>query len=51
MGAFNEEVLTRLAWMRDVLAARGMISPEDLDLLTVVDDPDDVVAAIEAATP
>ena len=40
-----------LAWMRDVLAARGMISPEDLDLLTVVDDPDDVVAAIEAATP
>ena len=25
--------------------------PEDLDLLTVVDDPDDVVAAIEAATP
>lgn len=40
-----------LDWMRDVLAARGMISPEDLDLLTVVDDPDDVVAAIEAATP
>ncbi|TSD98317.1 TIGR00730 family Rossman fold protein [Gordonia rubripertincta] len=40
-----------LDWMRDVLAARGMISPEDLDLLTVVDDPDDEVAAIEAAAP
>jgi uncharacterized protein (TIGR00730 family) len=35
-----EELLT---WVRDELLADGMISPNDLDLLYVTDDPDDVV--------
>ncbi len=37
-----------LDWMRDVLVARGMIAAGDFDLLTVVDEPEDVVAAIHA---
>ncbi len=34
-----------LDWMRDALVANGLISPEDLDLIKVVDDP---AAAVEA---
>ncbi|GAC66427.1 TIGR00730 family Rossman fold protein [Gordonia soli] len=36
-------------WMRDVLLARKMISPDDLDLLHIVDDPEEAVAIITAA--
>ncbi|MFP5343344.1 MAG: TIGR00730 family Rossman fold protein [Candidatus Limnocylindria bacterium] len=39
-----------LAWVRDTLLAAGAISPADLDLVTVSDDPDEVVAWIRAAT-
>jgi uncharacterized protein (TIGR00730 family) len=35
-------------WLRDRLAADGMISPADLDLLAVTDDPDEVVALVRA---
>lgn len=35
-----------IAWMRETLVAEGMIGAEDLDLLTVVDDPAEVVEAI-----
>jgi uncharacterized protein (TIGR00730 family) len=35
-----------LAWMRDRLAADGMIGTKDLDLMTVADDADTVVGAI-----
>jgi uncharacterized protein (TIGR00730 family) len=38
-----EELLT---WVRDELLADGMISPNDLDLLYVTDDPDDAVARV-----
>jgi uncharacterized protein (TIGR00730 family) len=34
-----------LDWMRDALVGNGLISPEDLDLIKVVDDP---AAAVEA---
>ena len=37
-----------LAWWRDTLLAEGAISPEDLDLVTVCDDPDEAVAFIRA---
>ena len=33
-------------WFRDTLAKEGMIDPEDLDLIQVIDDPDEVVEAI-----
>ncbi len=33
-------------WIRGTLAARGLISPEDVDLLTVVDDADDAVRVV-----
>jgi uncharacterized protein (TIGR00730 family) len=33
-------------WMREHLLADGKISPDDLDLFTVCDDPKDVTAAI-----
>jgi uncharacterized protein (TIGR00730 family) len=33
-------------WIRDRLAADGMVSPEDVDLLQVIDDPQAVVDAI-----
>jgi len=33
-------------WIRDRLAADGMVSPEDLDLLQVLDDPRAIVDAI-----
>jgi uncharacterized protein (TIGR00730 family) len=35
-----------LAWFRATLTGRGMISPEDLDLIQVIDDPTAVVEAI-----
>ena len=35
-------------WLRDRLAADGMIAPGDLDLLTQTDDPDEVVALVRA---
>ncbi len=35
-----------LTWIRGELLANGMISPNDLDLLYVTDDPDDVVARV-----
>ena len=33
-------------WMRDSLVAEGMISPEDMDLIRVIDEPQAVVDAI-----
>lgn len=36
-----------LAWFKDKLVAEGTISPEDMDLMTVVDDADAVMTAIE----
>ncbi|MEA2267991.1 MAG: hypothetical protein QOC64_601 [Solirubrobacteraceae bacterium] len=38
-----------LGWMRERMAAEGMISPGDLDLLHCTDDPAAVVAIVEAA--
>jgi uncharacterized protein (TIGR00730 family) len=35
-------------WLRDRLAADGMIAPADLDLFTSTDDPDEVVALVRA---
>ena len=35
-----------LAWMRERLAAEGKIARRDLDLLTVTDDPGEVVSAV-----
>jgi uncharacterized protein (TIGR00730 family) len=35
-------------WMRERLVADGMIAPSDLDLMTVTDDPDEVVARVRA---
>jgi hypothetical protein len=35
-----------LDWIQNSLAGEGMISPEDADLLRVIDDPDDIVEAI-----
>jgi uncharacterized protein (TIGR00730 family) len=35
-------------WIRERLVADGMIAPSDADLLTVTDDPDDVVAHVRA---
>jgi uncharacterized protein (TIGR00730 family) len=37
-----------LAWVRDPLLAQGMVSPEDLDLLTVTDKPAEAVERIVA---
>jgi uncharacterized protein (TIGR00730 family) len=36
------------AWLEERLAALGMIAPKDLDLLSVTDDPDEVVALVRA---
>lgn len=33
-------------WLRDTLATRGMINPEDLDLLQLVDTPEEAVEAV-----
>ena len=38
-----------LEWIRGTLVTAGAVSPEDLDLLQVVDDPDEAVAVILAA--
>ena len=35
-----------LAWFRERLVAEGMIGPNDIDLITVLDKPEDVVQAI-----
>jgi hypothetical protein len=35
-----------LAWIRDELLADGMISPEDIELLHVTDDPEDAVTTV-----
>ncbi|MCM2307897.1 MAG: TIGR00730 family Rossman fold protein [Sulfuritalea sp.] len=35
-----------LVWFRERLVAEGMISPEDMDLIQVLDEPEAVVAAI-----
>lgn len=35
-----------LDWFRDRLVGEGMISPEDMDLIQVIDDPAEVVASI-----
>ena len=38
-----------LSWIRDTVIAEGNISPADLDLLSIADEPDDVVRIIKAA--
>jgi len=35
-----------LDWFKNTLVTRGTISPEDLDLMTVLDDPEEIVDAI-----
>jgi len=35
-----------LDWFRDVMVVEGMINPEDIDLIQVIDEPAEVVAAI-----
>ncbi|MFO7495512.1 MAG: TIGR00730 family Rossman fold protein [Desulfobacterales bacterium] len=35
-----------LDWIRQQLALRGLISAADLDILKVMDDPDDIVRAV-----
>jgi uncharacterized protein (TIGR00730 family) len=35
-------------WMRERLVSEGTIAPSDLDLLTVTDDPDEVVSRVRA---
>src|SRR5262249_39551775 len=35
-----------LAWTRDTLLAQGMISPEDLELLSVSDEPAEIVRRV-----
>jgi hypothetical protein len=37
-----------LDWLGAVAAARGMIGPSDLQLVTVVDDPEEAVADVLA---
>jgi uncharacterized protein (TIGR00730 family) len=36
------------AWIRERLVGDGMIAPEDVDLMRCTDDPDEVVAIVEA---
>ncbi len=38
-----------LSWIRDTVAGQGKVSPSDLELLCVADEPDDVVSIIRAA--
>jgi len=38
-----------LSWMRDTVAGQGKISPGDLDLLYIADEPEEVVRIIRAA--
>jgi uncharacterized protein (TIGR00730 family) len=35
-----------VGWLRERLVGEGMIDPADLDLIQIIDDPDDIVAAI-----
>jgi uncharacterized protein (TIGR00730 family) len=35
-----------LEWLQSTLVAEGMVSPEDMDLMQVIDDPDQIVEAI-----
>lgn len=35
-----------LDWFRDKLVSEGMINPEDMDLISVIDDPECIVASI-----
>lgn len=35
-----------LTWLKNTLVAEGMASPQDLDLMQVIDDPAEIVAAI-----
>ncbi len=35
-----------IGWVKDTLALEGMIDPADIDLIQVIDEPDQVVAAI-----
>ncbi|OGP49535.1 MAG: Rossman fold protein, TIGR00730 family [Deltaproteobacteria bacterium RBG_13_43_22] len=36
-----------LDWMRKVVYSEGMISPEDMDIIQVIDEPEEVVRAIK----
>ena len=38
-----------LAWIKERLVVDGMISPGDLDLITVTDDPEEVIRIVRAA--
>ena len=38
-----------VSWIQDTVVAQGKISPGDMDLLSIADDPDEVVAIIKAA--
>ncbi|HCU97537.1 MAG TPA: TIGR00730 family Rossman fold protein, partial [Actinobacteria bacterium] len=38
-----------VSWIRDTVVGQGKISPADVDLLSVADDPDEVVRIIRAA--
>jgi predicted Rossmann-fold nucleotide-binding protein len=38
-----------LGWLRDVACGEGKVSPGDLDLLSVADDPDEVARIIRTA--
>ena len=40
-----------LDWLRDTMLAEGMISPRDVDLLQVADDPAHAVAIVKRAAP
>jgi uncharacterized protein (TIGR00730 family) len=39
-----------VGWLRETLLGQGKISPEDMDLLRVVDDPDEIVTIVSEAT-
>jgi predicted Rossmann-fold nucleotide-binding protein len=36
-----------LDWIRQRLLADGMISPEDMDILQIIDEPEEVVKAVK----
>jgi uncharacterized protein (TIGR00730 family) len=38
-----------LSWLRDTVVGQGKVSPADLDLVSIADDPDEVVRIIRAA--
>jgi hypothetical protein len=38
-----------LAWLRDVVSGEGKVSPADLDLVSIADDPEEVVRIIRTA--